>query len=75
MHVKFIMKIQSFYLSLCFSSIGEAIFPFGRRKVGWVKFENAQGNGFEKYSLGKQTFPLGRISLGLLHRGSLGIHS
>ena len=49
-------------------SVGEAIFPSGRRKFCWVKYESALRNGFEKYSLGRdQTFPLGRVSLDLLH--------
>ena len=60
MHVNLIMKTQSFYLSLNFWSILEAIFPLGRRKFCWVESENVLGNGFEKYSLG-------RVSLGLLH--------
>ena len=34
-----------------------------------MEFENALGNGFEKYSLGRPNFLLGRVSLGLLHRG------
>ena len=54
----FIMESQSFYLSLYFWSLG-AIFPLGRGKFCWVKFENAPGNGFEKYSLGRLNFSFG----------------
>ena len=64
------MKRQSFYLSSYFLSVGEVIFPSGSRKFSWVKFENALGNRFEKY-WGDQTFPLGRVLLGLLHGGVL----
>ena len=33
-----------------------------------MKFENAPGNGLKNICWEVQTFPLGRISLGLLHR-------
>ena len=59
MHVNLIMKVKSFYLSLYFLSVGEVIFPSGRRKFSWVKFENALGNGFEKYLLGRPNFSVG----------------
>ena len=52
-------KFLSFFILLVFR---EVIFPLGRGKFCCVKFENAPGNGFEKYSLG-------RISLTLLYRG------
>ena len=37
----------------------DLIFPLGRRKFCWVKFEYALGNEFEKYSLRRPTFPSG----------------
>ena len=63
-HVNFIMKSQSFYLSLYFWSVGDAIFPLGRRKLCWVKFENALGNGFEKHSVKRPNFSIGEGIVG-----------
>ena len=36
-----------------------------------MKFEHAPGNGIENIRWGDQTFPMGRISLSLLHGGVL----
>ena len=44
-------------------------FPTGEKKSLLGEFENALENGFEKHSSGDQTFRLGRVPLGLLHRG------
>ena len=51
MHINFIMKSLSFYTSLYFWSVGEAIFPLGTRKFcckytwEWV-WKNFVGEGF-----------------------------
>ena len=57
MHVNFIMRSQSlsFFILLVFR---EAIFSLRRGTFRWVKFENAPGNGLEKYSLGRPGFSL-----------------
>ena len=65
MQVNLIMKSQSFYLSSYFWSI----FPLGRRKFYWVNLKKQFGMGMRNIRWGDQTFPLGRIPLGLLHRG------
>ena len=58
------MKRQSFYLSLYFLSVGEVIFPSGRSKFSWLKFENALANGFKKYSLLRPNFSVGEGFVG-----------
>ena len=39
-------------------------FPIGEKKLLFVKFENALGNGSEKYSLGRLTFSVGEGFVG-----------
>ena len=57
---------KSFFILLVF---GEAIFPLGRGKFVWVKFENAPGNEFEKYSFGKPNFSFGEDFVGKIYIG------
>ena len=71
MHVNFIVTFLSF---IYFWSVGWGVgwggggrggsySPIGRRKFCWVTFENALGNGFEKYSLGRPNFSVGEGSV------------
>ena len=69
------MKSQSFYHSSYFLSVGEVIFPSGRRKFYWVKFEDALANGFEKYSLGRTNFSVGEGFAGSVTWGCFKIYS
>ena len=75
MHVNLIMKVKVFIFFVYFLPVGEVIFPSGRRKFSWVKFENALGNGFENIRWGDQTFPLERVLLDLSHGGVLNFFS